>query len=331
MNVRQVGCQLPAVGSQLPATTGLSELQWSDIAVGLLVRRKEANSSEMAQQTWMPVVFAGGGGVLLLADCAPGQTPQHDSTAVHWQCYRRPAQLGRTMWQKTAALLRSLSQLFPARRFYIKADTDTLLVPGPLLRFLRHVEAQVRDEPAYVGLAVSGPATSKNNTLCLEPHCLFGTEAWRALSEAAQRLLPRRHSTSSPSVDSTRRSATVHYAAGALYGFNAAALQALVRTDCIASAAAAFNQFMVGPMRMRLFEDEAVGLCMHMHAVPLYSCRCFHGFSPLSPCASRPASKACISRMCAQPISVHPIKVAAQFLAAWRALMGRESLQTPDG
>jgi hypothetical protein len=316
-------------------TNYTTSLRWSDVAIGMLVRGlptvQEVTSPSscatclvglnLALSTWIP--HAAGVELLALGDCTISSPPPptivgEDSkppTHLHVECYGRPAMIGRTLWQKTAALRHGLTRRLPSKRIYLKVDTDTLLLPSSLLGFLNQLSNIAR--PAYFGLAVGGAAASKNRTLCLERHCLFASPAWRARAREAQLAA---YGTERAVLPALRHAPgqTVHYAAGALYGLDRVALRAAVDSDCIPSVASAL-QVMAGARQVRLFEDEAVGMCMQMLAVPLHSCRCFHSFPPLSPCEHQPAAKRCADRTCraGKMLSVHPLKGQAQFLAWW--------------
>lgn len=66
------------------------------------------------------------------AAATDGESPPH----ALWRCYHGRERLGSSLWRKTGALLASLLEAYPSRRFYLKLDVDTMLLPHALLRFL---------------------------------------------------------------------------------------------------------------------------------------------------------------------------------------------------
>lgn len=64
-----------------------------------------------------------------------------------------------TLWVKAAAFLAGMWDAFPRRRWYLKADEDTLLLPRSLARFFEACTAALPSQrPAYLGDVASTPA-----------------------------------------------------------------------------------------------------------------------------------------------------------------------------
>ena len=64
-----------------------------------------------------------------------------------------------TLWVKAAAFLAGMWDAFPRRRWYLKADEDTLLLPRSLARFFEACTAALPSQrPAYLGNVASTPA-----------------------------------------------------------------------------------------------------------------------------------------------------------------------------
>ena len=225
---------------------------------------------------------------------------------LHWQCFHGKDRLGVSLWRKTAALLASLHAHLPAKRFYLKIDSDTLLLPNSLIRFLHSLNAvqpqpPLRRTPLYFG---SNRISSKR-LFCPGRGCLLQSRTWRQLELAiappnghandtktttakattAKATTMRRRSTASLAFSSSPSSVAAasaqpscgsdvaSYAQGGAYGFDRAALDLLVADRCMelaANAARAHN-----PKEPLLFEDETVGLYMRLRKVRLLTCACF--------------------------------------------------------
>ena len=64
-----------------------------------------------------------------------------------------------TLWVKAAAFLAGMWDAFPRRRWYLKADEDTLLLPRSLARFFEACTAALPSQrPVYLGNVASTPA-----------------------------------------------------------------------------------------------------------------------------------------------------------------------------
>lgn len=276
---------------------------------------------------------------------------------LHWQCFHGKDRLGVSLWRKTAALLASLHAHLPAKRFYLKIDSDTLLLPNSLIRFLHSLNAvqpqpPLRRTPLYFG---SNRISSKR-LFCPGRGCLLQSRTWRQLELAiappnghandtktttakattAKATTMRRRSTASLAFSSSPSSVAAasaqpscgsdvaSYAQGGAYGFDRAALDLLVADRCMelaANAARAHN-----PKEPLLFEDETVGLCMRLRKVRLLTCACFYDWGP---CDIFHPGQSCApdtnrSRLCHFPLTVHKLRQLSWYDGWWRLLSERE-------
>ena len=352
---------LPAVVAA-PIRTHL--LTWSDVAAGMMLNQgvlqgarhgRAALERELllrSRKTWMPL--APNLEILLLATCpaksggAARQYDRHDTIAptprwwlpseevalpkMQWRCFGGRDTLGVSLWRKTGALLAVLLRTHPTKRYYLKIDSDTMLLPNALLAFLRSLHAATpRGVPLYFG---SNRIASRRR-FCLGPRCLMNTPAWRSLEK----------NTSSGGSGSsgggsgggggdTERGAAycesseASYAQGGAYGFDRRALMALVHDACLERVASAVRAHdgARDDGGAQLFEDEAVGLCMRLRRVRLVTCGCFYDWGPCDvskPTAScRPDTNA--SRLCHFPLTVHKLRQLSWFDGWWALLSKRE-------
>jgi hypothetical protein len=281
------------------------------------------------------------------------QTPE---VGVAWRCYTAEVRLGRTLWQKTHALLTALYRTYPSRTFYLKMDVDALILPRSLLQYLSFLRDAAANSPtrgqhdATLPLPplYFGSSAQVNNALfCSQPHCLFRSAPWRSLRGGAYKA----NLTNSPHpLREHRASATAHgeepaghaghgrggasYAAGGVYGFSRAALALIVGSDdqmppsgsCLHDAAAAVQAYRDAGHRIaHMAEDELVGLCMQLHSVPLVECPCFYQYGPcdvhnFTTCADGTRS----SRLCRLPISIHKLKRVSWYKPWFEQLRRRE-------
>jgi hypothetical protein len=270
----------------------------------------------------------------------------------HWRCYRGRDRLGQSLWRKTSALLSSLLRVFPTQAFYLKIDSDTMLFPRSLMLFLRalHSLPTPRRGPGPgAGVYFGSNRISQRRLFCDGERCLFNSARWRELDA---RIADNR-TTPLATVRRGRRSrglanaaaphdgfaggrghagdksgcelhAGASYAQGGAYGFDRRALSAFMDgSGCMESVAAAAASHMHAE---DLFEDEAVGLCMHLHGVRLLTCGCFYDwgpcdiFNPVRSCA--PDTNA--SKICHLPLSVHKLRKIEWYDGWWRFLSARE-------
>ena len=100
---------------------------------------------------------------------------------VAWNCYTGEARLGKTLWQKTHALLSTLYRMYPSRTFYVKMDVDALLLPRSLLQYLNFLhEASSRHMASQrAARSTDGrePPPSRRHSLTRPPPVYFGSSA----------------------------------------------------------------------------------------------------------------------------------------------------------
>lgn len=340
-----------------PRLRGAHELLWADVAAGIMltngvlragrVAGRPALERELlmrARRTWMPQ--ATGLELLLMASCSPASADdarvappewfesRPSLPATTWHCFRGRDRLGVSLWRKTAALLATLLRIFPAKRIYLKIDSDTMLMPHALLRFLQALHAATpRSQPLYFG---SNRIASKRR-FCGGRLCLLGSRHWRELEQrvadnqtahAARRRAVGNHAAplrlAARSAEEGCESAEASYAQGGAYGFDRRALSLLASDSCLerVGAAVAHHDGVAVP---DLFEDEAVGLCMRLHRVRLVTCGCFYDWGPCNIHATDScAADTNASRLCHLPLTVHKLRQTSWFDGWWRLLAARE-------
>lgn len=168
---------------------------------------------------------------------------------IQWRCYGGPETLGKSLWRKTGALLATLYARFPQKSFYLKLDSDTMVFPRALLRFLQALHSNnPRARPLYFG---SNRIASKTY-FRQDRHGLFLSDPWKALEglrgEASASPLSEHRPLSAgrrrkaqgggvaespmwPNHKGVCQSPNVSYAQGGAYGFSQSALRALVGTQ----------------------------------------------------------------------------------------------------
>ena len=138
------------------------------------------------------------------------------------------------------------------------------------------------------------------------------------------------------------------------------ALRRLVASDCMRRLAGIRCTQCTGSVMhsaMHTHEDANLGLCMHLHRIPLLQCPCFHLMSMVPhpskgqfdrswvprQALCRAASTLAVHKvkhafrdgmpesmredqLCKHPIVVHPIHEPSHFLCMWRALEVRDGL-----
>ncbi len=325
---------------------------WMPMAPGLdllLMPSCEQTSGTVPPPQWWERHEAAGGTGVRGAAAAP---PAPATPSVRWVCYSGADRLGVALWRKTAALLEALYGAYPSKSFYLKLDSDTLVLPRSLLRFLASLRANARDvssgaaggegggladplPPLYFG---SNRIASKD-LFCTRPHCLVASDEWARLEERHRNLSvapARRQTVGSPAPRIAPSGAS--YAQGGAYGFDRRALAALVAGRCmqsVAEAVAAAEQRQrrgaAGAARpagdpLRLYEDEAVGLCMLLRGVRLTTCGCFYDWGP---CDIINKPEGChadtdASKLCRLPLTVHKLRQLEWFDGWWRLLSARE-------
>ena len=186
------------------------------------------------------------------------------------------------------------------------------MFPRPLLRFLSYARA---NSPAGTPIYFGNNRISDRSKFCGAPHCLLRSAAWQALTRNQSGHRPLR--TNGP-----RAWSEVSYAQGGFYGFNRAALTALTRDNCMEAVASTVDRYKRG---LQLFEDETVGLCMHLRRVPLLTCNCFYDWGPCNigdPTTCRADTNE--TRLCRLPLSVHKLRELAWYDGWWTFIAGRE-------
>ena len=336
-------------------------LEWSDVAVGMMVGlghgafgasppdpakaprsrpQLEARLLQLGREGWM--AHTPGLGLLLLADCkgvaATSSGPQwlmrpvpgSGGAQLRWRCYTGPAaKLGVSLWRKTEALLRALWDEYSQRRYFLKLDADAFLLPGALLAFLRFLDAALHpSSPAYFG----NNRIASAEKYCIHRRCLLRSAAWQA-------LLRRRGRADHDDLAASSRAHPPSYAQGGAYGFNAVALRLLSNGGgsgssgereggCLSEVAdviAAHGASGSGLKLQGLYEDEAVGLCMHSHRVPLINVPCFYDWGPCN-CfnASSCHAGTARSKLHRLPLSMHKLRQVSWYEAWWQMLAPRE-------
>jgi hypothetical protein len=162
----------------------------------------------------------------------------------------------------------------------------------------------------------------------------------------------------------------VTYAAGGSFGMSRPALRALVRSECMRKVGAltcypmkCVRSFGLNrKLGLHMHEDANVGLCMHLHRALLLTCSCFQmGMATLPlPKAFRLSGAAtsveagalatalpsnmtggalaakfkdgtATAPLCRQPLALHPLTTAVDYLGWWRAIELRDAYYAARG
>ena len=131
-------------------------LEWRHVAIGIMLNKGVVDVDKLggrahleralllrSRETWMPQ--AHDVDILLLGSCpranpvsandcravpAPAWFPTSDHLPkVHWHCFHGREKLGASLWRKTGALLALMHRTFPAKRMFLKVDSDTMVMP----------------------------------------------------------------------------------------------------------------------------------------------------------------------------------------------------------
>mmetsp|Transcript_14962 Transcript_14962/g.24996 ORF Transcript_14962/g.24996 Transcript_14962/m.24996 type:complete len:354 (-) Transcript_14962:391-1452(-) len=284
------------------------------IAVGMMVSKPSANERggllAAAWKTWMYV--APDLDALLLSDsCRPGSISE---PLPSWMKARRGhlyircfdasrggsgVNLYKLSAFKMAVLWHEMLTVLGNKMYYLKVDTDTLLEPRQLLKFLRHIHNEV----SGIGRMVYFGTDEFTAKLPAVGH-ITGTPVWANLTrmELAQRRRVAALSSSQWSVP---------YAQGGGYGLSLAAVRALVQSDCLSRVAQVRSARTFYP------------------GVPLIISHCFHPWAPCA-CSSynrtlqmtdcmpdRPNAKPCNGL---GSITMHKMKRVEWYEQCWRYL-----------
>lgn len=287
------------------------------------------DDTSAARRDWMVGLFE----LVLLLDCNPNhghvtdevnqipapappnvllqpQGKDASRAAVHVRCFeghkiRPPLYFDSSF--KTGVLLRAMLELMPSKQFYLKLDSDTVLLPRNLMSFLTVLHRRMHpSSPVYFGSSYAGGNTTRWN----EGSRTFSFKSMNEIARIRTRDLGRlanlsraqrmtRYNTlerqkvtglrlretkwwrflqdamglGPAEVRESNATSEVRYAAGGAYGMNRAALHGVVQTNCT---------FRLGKIhykgrrsRVHTIEDAAVGLCMHLVRARLVECPCF--------------------------------------------------------
>ena len=225
-----------------------------------------------------------------------------------WERYSRSFYGSAKNAQKGAILWNALLHIMPRKRFYLKLDADSLLLPHNLLSFLNAVAHKVGlDVPVYFGnhrfintvstwgydidherlkLVLSGKARAARG------HRVNMTSKYQSNVNLEHRVDPRgkifiretlgwqqleRQFLTQEQIDSSAHT-TLNFAQGSAYGMSYLALQALIESNVMARVhQVGQNCQPVQCRRKELvdIEDSLMGLCMHLLQIKLLSCTCF--------------------------------------------------------
>mmetsp|Transcript_53681 Transcript_53681/g.117077 ORF Transcript_53681/g.117077 Transcript_53681/m.117077 type:complete len:388 (-) Transcript_53681:302-1465(-) len=253
-----------------------------DVAVGMMVRKADKQGLlETAWQTWMST--ASGMAILLLADCTCPRTSCRnlnvtqplpawlggataDISVVCYYSYQR--YIANANSPKAQAVWDELLKL-PPRKYYVKIDTDTLLEPSLLLRFINVVHQEVRPTLPQPSLVYFG--TDEYTASVSARH--WAQQAWYAnLSEAIAAEIGKPSTT----LQSHPRTGRLNYAQGGVEGVSRHLLQLLGKTQCVRRVGEAAPANVYPPPAV---EDTSLGICAHFFRAPLISSPCFHAWN----------------------------------------------------
>tara|TARA_B110001452_G_C15204005_1_gene417708 strand:+ start:346 stop:1476 length:1131 start_codon:yes stop_codon:yes gene_type:complete len=247
-------------------------------------------------------------------------------------------------YRKGSVLLRALLQELPRKAYYLKVDTDTLVRPHNLLRFLSTLHSEVQPESRlYFG-------SYRRTETCRKEFCrsfvfktheqglptkglpLRETDIWKRLEEDTVPFNLSR---------ARLREIGATYAQGGAYGLSHNALRAVVSTDCMRRVGGLRPSRHVRRPDIHKFEDSSMGLCAHLVEAAFVSCESFqmyvHHLRPdLRGSGRDPANHhqlredtpdASITR---HPITMHALKDQAAYLGWWRVLNARDKVYEPS-
>eukprot|EP00966_Prymnesium_polylepis_P247995 5734386-Prymnesium_polylepis.2 len=185
------------------------------------------------------------------------------------------------------------------------------MFPASFLRFLEYLRS---NSPPDAALYFGNNRISDRSKFCTSAHCLLRSAPWLAVA--------RNQSATGVGPPHKVLAGQVSYAQGGFYGFSHTALAALNRDGCMEVVGNAVQKHRPG---LQLFEDETVGLCMHLRRVPLVTCACFYDWGPCGigdPSTCRADTNE--SRLCRAPLSVHKLRELSWYDGWWRFLASRE-------
>lgn len=361
------------------------------IGLGMMTRHLElhgtriASTDEMllsaARKTWMAEPLSAHLElIILMSDCAnrpastdvttacaePNATWMHHAAStmrlhkVHWRCYWGDSGQQR-VHHKLSILLRDLLTVLGRKRYYAKIETDTLLIPQNLLRFLTFLDENVGpdDVPLYFGSDVfrlHRPGASKRASQPaaieqLGPGCRSEAERRQALHDdrcvtrtAAWDALVAREAWDADQARIARATEQITFAQGAFEGFSYSALRAVALDGCVQKVgnlpcvpAAQNGRAPIKGQHCGLHstEDASLGLCMHLKQIRLLDCAAFVGILPacwwvrMYGCAEDTP----YSRVPRYPISIHTRattkstidKSQDAYLKWWSVIKGRDA------
>ncbi len=329
----------------------------SDVGIGYMFRsltstyKSDVPLLTAARQSWMADAGASLE-ILLLVDCdrdtdvasqlrppADLEASRPDLPRLHFECYypsynkidsSNEVTAILNNFDKFSALLKGLLRILPHKKWYIKLDTDTVIEPHNLYRFLSFFQVRVlRGETnLYFGDAGELPQRSPNpeDWAMYRIHSrskdqLFKREGWQDLVK--EYYTDRK----------TSQQSTITYVHGGLEGFSRDALQSIVSKDCIRRVGELPCDRSIKKHCINKPEDATVGLCAHLHKIALVDCQ---------PCMQNIAGAPVVdgrtpgvvqwtrqelgkvftadARFCPRPVSVHPVKDAHDQRTVYRAL-----------
>ena len=316
----------------------------NDVGIGYMMRsltstyKSDVPLLTAARHSWMADAGAGLE-ILLLVDCVQGEiieppaaleVGRPDLPKLLFECYyptynkidssnEETAVLNN--FDKFSALLKGLLRLLPHKKWYVKLDTDTVLEPHNLYRFLSFFQVRVLKEPnLYFGDAGELPQKSNNpvDWAMYRVHArskdkLFQRQGWRDL---VKEYYP---------VRKTSEQSTITYVHGGLEGFSHDALTQLVSKDCVSRVGSIPCDRSIKKHCINKPEDATVGLCAHLHKIALVDCQpCFQNIAgaPVAQWTRHELAKVYTAeaRFCPRPVSVHAVKDHHDFKTVYRAL-----------
>jgi hypothetical protein len=279
--------------------------------------------------------------ILVFVDCAPGEkqitVPAEFSSPkwkyvlpkIYWVCYSPQHPLTtaeeevyaiKNNFDKFAAMYKELLTILPDKKWYMKIDSDTIIVPFNLKRLLLSLVPFIERDRALivgdVGERRKGINHSKNENWLM----------YRASTNSIDSLFKR------PGWISLEREfhgdmadhwlqATATGIQGGLILYSSQALETLVRSKCMSKVSAIPCSWEIKKNCINRPEDLVVGLCGHLLEALLIDCHfCMRNIIDVFAPVQWVKEGLRQQKFCPTPVSVHAVKNQSDYNAVYELL-----------
>lgn len=312
---------------------GRSETQfsWESVVIGLMVRSLESVTRsdklllKAAKHTWMKETNFEID-VLLFTDCrtqsdiAVERIPRElHNAAIKWKCYFPKYNITsasiesiavKANYDKCARLYSVMHIEFPNKKWYIKIDTDTVLIPKNLMKLLTFLNLNVHNSSKLlIGDSGEPPQRSSlpedwlmNRLSHTSKDAVFKRFEWK-------QLVKERY----PGQEVVSLTSTVTHVQGGFIALSAAMLHSIATDDCVTRVGSMPCDRRKKKHCINQPEDVAIGLCAHLHHATLLDCSsCLRNIvgTPTVEWVNKTANQIGKpgSTTCRTPITAHPVK-----------------------